>query len=352
MILEMVARLGFGRHFRGDYWVLKPVLGTMAIMAGFATIAGEARLGLRPHRNRMTLQHSEIQGNLVSPSQPFGKPLFTSGQDGYYCYRIPALAVTSQGHGPGDCEGRNSFSDAGEIDLLVERSTDNGKDGAAPSSGTTAANTCGNPCVVVDRETGGIWLASSRNNSQVFMIHRSTTAGPGVQRRRSPPTSRNPTGAGMLPAPAAASRSSMGSTRDASSSPATMASNELLVACFYSDDHGKTWTLGGTTQQASVNECAVVELADGRLMLNMRNYNRSHKTRQIAFSDDGGMIWKTNGSPTRLIEPVCQAAMNVIAGRTRTNLGSSSSVIRPREGRNMTVRPASMKERPGRSPSS
>ena len=40
---------------------------------------------------------------------------------------------------------------------------------------------------------------------------------------------------------------------------------------FYSDDRGKTWTLGGIAADHT-NESQVVELADGRLMLNMRNH--------------------------------------------------------------------------------
>lgn len=43
----------------------------------------------------------------------------------------------------------------------------------------------------------------------------------------------------------------------------------------YSDDHGRTWALGGSTPEHQVNECEVVELTGGRLLLNMRNYDRS-----------------------------------------------------------------------------
>ena len=41
--------------------------------------------------------------------------------------------------------------------------------------------------------------------------------------------------------------------------------------CFviYSDDHGQSWQLGGQIGP-KVSECQVVELADGRLLLNMR----------------------------------------------------------------------------------
>jgi hypothetical protein len=77
----------------------------------------------------------------------------------------------------------------------------------------------------------------------------------------------------------------------------------------YSDDSGKTWQLGGSTPKHQVNECEVVELPGGRLMLNMRNYDRSRKSRQVAISDDGGMTWKDQRFETILIEPICQAAI-------------------------------------------
>ena len=42
----------------------------------------------------------------------------------------------------------------------------------------------------------------------------------------------------------------------------------------YSDDKGETWKLGGIVNEHGGNESSVVELKNGYLMLNMRNYNR------------------------------------------------------------------------------
>jgi sialidase-1 len=80
----------------------------------------------------------------------------------------------------------------------------------------------------------------------------------------------------------------------------------------YSDDHGQSWKLGGSTPQDQVNECCVAELADGRLLLNMRNYDRSQKNRKISFSDDGGLSWGVLLSDPVLIEPICQASMLMV----------------------------------------
>ena len=41
----------------------------------------------------------------------------------------------------------------------------------------------------------------------------------------------------------------------------------------------------------------------------MRNYDRDRKTRQIAFSGDGGESWSDQRHQPALIEPICQASL-------------------------------------------
>jgi sialidase-1 len=76
----------------------------------------------------------------------------------------------------------------------------------------------------------------------------------------------------------------------------------------FSDDHGKTWQLGGAIRPA-VNECQVVELTDGTVLMNMRNYDPSRNTRAIATSRDGGLTWSEVGHDPVLVEPICQASL-------------------------------------------
>jgi sialidase-1 len=85
--------------------------------------------------------------------------------------------------------------------------------------------------------------------------------------------------------------------------------NHYYSHVIYSDDHGQTWHLGGRTPQHQVNECEVVELTGDRLLLNMRNYDRSQHHRQVAVSDDGGLTWKDQRFDPALIEPICQASL-------------------------------------------
>ena len=76
-----------------------------------------------------------------------------------------------------------------------------------------------------------------------------------------------------------------------------------------SDDHGATWRLGGSTPTDQLNECAVAELPDGELLLNMRNYDRSKRARALSRSVDGGATWSAVERHPDLPEPICQASM-------------------------------------------
>ena len=77
----------------------------------------------------------------------------------------------------------------------------------------------------------------------------------------------------------------------------------------YSDDHGRTWKLGGVTG-ANTNESQMIELASpaGALLLNMRSYfGRSRRTHSTSL--DGGITWTAPADQPELVEPVCQASI-------------------------------------------
>ncbi len=295
---------------------------------------GAGRIGFRPWRNTMALHSFEIRGNLEDPPQPTvpeGCPLFVSGQDGYKTYRIPALALSVKGTVLAFCEGRkNGASDTGDIDLLLRRSSDNGKTwGAQQVVWDDAGNTCGNPCVVVDRQSGTIWLLSTWNRGDDH--ERQIIAGQSKDTRRVFVTSSTDDGLSWskpLEITAAVKKpewtwyaTGPGGGIQIEHGPHQ---GRLVIPCdhieaetkhyyshvIYSDDHGATWQLGGRTPQHQVNECEVVELSGGRLMLNMRNYDRSVKSRQRAVSSDGGMTWTDQRLDPALIEPICQAAIH------------------------------------------
>ena len=82
-----------------------------------------------------------------------------------HLYRIPALAVTQNGTLLAFAEARrNDASDHGNIDTVLRRSEDAGKTwGPELIVADDGDNTMGNPCPVVDQDTGRIWLHLSWN---------------------------------------------------------------------------------------------------------------------------------------------------------------------------------------------
>ena len=107
----------------------------------------------------------------------------------------------------------------------------------------------------------------------------------------------------------------------------------------FSDDGGTSWQIGGSAD-AGTNESQIVELADGRLMLNMRNHPpRSDNFRMIATSGDGGQTWSKAVPDPVLIEPPAQASLLRLTrastgDRNRLLFSNPASVRRER----MTVR--------------
>jgi sialidase-1 len=233
--------------------------------------------------------------------KPEGEALFVGGRGGYHTYRIPALAVTTKGTVLAFCEGRKfSGRDTGDIDLLVRRSTDDGHTWSAQQTvWDESENTCRNPCPIIDRDTGIIWLLmtwnlgedtekeitarTSKDTRRVFVTCSEDDGKTWVKPREITPDVKRKNWTWYATGPGAGIQIEYG-----------LYAGRLVVPCdcveaetkrgyshiIYSDDYGKTWKLGGSTPQCVVNECQVVELTGGRLMLNMRSHS-SKKCRQV-----------------------------------------------------------------------
>ncbi len=255
--------------------------------------------------------------------------VFRGGDDGYHTYRIPAIVATKKGTLLAFGEARKSGGgDSGNIDVVLKRSTDGGKTwGPMQVVWDHEGNTCGNACPVVDQNTGIIWLPLTWNRGD---DHESKIkAGTGKDTRRvymSHSTDDGLTWAAPVDI-----------TRDTKADDwrwyATGPGNgiqiaegrhkgRLVIPCdhstptgeyrshsIHSDDAGKTWKVGGTIKP-DVNECQIIELPGGRLMMNLRNYSKSDaKRRAVSFSDDGGETWSPATYDRVLIEPICQASL-------------------------------------------
>jgi sialidase-1 len=93
--------------------------------------------------------------------------LFEAGRDpgGYACFRIPAIVRTTDDTLLAFAEGRVlNCGDAGDIDIVVKRSTDGGRTwGPLQVVNDGGGDTHGNPAPVVDRATGRVLLVETYN---------------------------------------------------------------------------------------------------------------------------------------------------------------------------------------------
>lgn len=255
--------------------------------------------------------------------------VFRSGEENYNTFRIPALLMTKKGTLLAFCEGRRgSSSDTGNIDLLLKRSHDQGKTWSATQVVSDMGDdTIGNPCPVQERKTGRIYLPLTMNRGSVSekqMIERQVP-----DRRRVFICHSDDDGASWsepIEITSSVSRPDWTWYATGPGNGIQTRSGRLVIPCdhivegskafhshvIFSDNRGKTWQIGGRAE-AKTNECQVVELRDGSLMLNMRSYHGKNQ-RAVSLSQDGGITWGPLTLDSRLIEPVCQASLIAYKG--------------------------------------
>ncbi len=252
------------------------------------------------------------------------REVFVAGQDGYNTYRIPSVLVTAKGTILAFCEGRKTGrGDSGNIDVVLKRSLDGGTTWLPMQTvADDEANTFGNPCPVQDRDTGAIWLPLTHNlgtDSEDAIRKRTAKGTRTVWITKS--TDDGATWAKPVEITATTKRDDWTWYATGPGCGIQLRSGRMVIPCdhnvaetnkrrshaIYSDDHGATWKLGGTIAE-NVNECQVVELADGSLLMNMRSYS-GRNLRAVSTSRDGSLTWTPAADDPALVEPVCQAAL-------------------------------------------
>ena len=255
--------------------------------------------------------------NALGADEAFGQvDVFTSGTEGYHTYRIPGVVLTNRHTLLAFCEGRKTGrGDAGDLDLVLRRSTDCGVTWGPMQlvyeEGGTAKITIGNPCPVVDRSTGTVWLPFCRNNDRVFMTHSTDDGKTWVKPTEITRDVKKPEWSWYATGPGHGLQ---------------LGSGRLLIPCdcrvrevpgglvkeghslaFYSDDHGKNWRRGGVTDRG-MNECEAVELAEGSLLLSMRNYFGKNQ-RAFSTSTDASLSWSKPKHHPQVYCPTCQSSI-------------------------------------------
>ncbi|MGI6074523.1 MAG: sialidase family protein [Fermentimonas sp.] len=293
------------------------------------------------------------EGNNPEEKVTLAPDIFKKSTEGYSCFRIPAIVKTKDNTLLAFAEGRvRNCKDEGDINLVLRRSTDNGKTWSdLIMVWDDADNTCGNPSPVVDLETGTVHLLMTWNlgEDRIGDIN----AGISKDTRRVYYTRSVDDGLTWETPKEITSQVKDPSWGWYATGPVhgiiltkEPYKGRIVVPCdyievgagrkgyshvIYSDDNGVTWKIGG--KSVGGNESTVAELSDGRLMLNMRN---SSPYRTVAYSEDGGETWSPSKQDYALPDPTCQASLlNGFAEGKHTlffsNAASSSRV-------NMTIK--------------
>ena len=267
------------------------------------------------------------------------------GEHHCHTFRIPAIAITKEGTLLAVYDMRyNSRRDLQEhIDIGLSRSTDGGKTWQDPQPimdmGTfgglpQSQNGCSDPNILVDAGTGEIFVSAlwthgkpgthqwkgngsepglEVSKSSQFMVVRSTDDGKSwTEPENWTKQLKNPQWYLFAPAPGNGITMTDGTLvmptqgRDHNGLP--------FSNLMYSKDHGRTWVVSAPARD-DTSECAVAELNDGSLMINIRdNRNRGDKSdtngRAVSVTTDLGKTWTVHPSDHgALPEPVCMASL-------------------------------------------
>ncbi len=269
-------------------------------------------------------------------SQRVGIALRQHNQDNVDTYRIPGLVTTNKGtliavydnryNGPVDLQadvdvGMSRSTDGGTTWEPMKVIMDMGKYGGKPEE----ENGIGDPAILVDRNTGTIWVAAvwahghpgKRNwhasnpgvtpeETSQFILVKSEDDG----LTWSDPINitsqvKKPEWQLLLQGPGKGISLKDGTLVF----PAQFKDKDRMPhsTIIYSKDQGATWKIG-TGARPNTTEAQVVQLDDGSLMLNMRD-NRGG-ARAVAITKDLGKTWEEHVSSRKaLIEPVCMASL-------------------------------------------
>jgi len=257
--------------------------------------------------------------------------IFIGGLDNVNIYRIPSVILAPGGTILAFIEAREG-DDGDPTDLALKRSLYTGEQdkdrmlngyprgfgyGAKWQPMQTVIAGEGqaimNPCPVVDKSTGRIWLPCYQVFGGLQEHLKDSLAGDFLLTWSddegitwAPP--RNLTGIipRFIPGPGVSVQ--MRNGRLVIPGYWSPDANTPTRSCVvYSDDHGETWHQGSQVK-ADSDESQTVELSNETLMLNCRS-NEGKECRHVALSVDGGETWFEEFHEPALTDPVCQGSL-------------------------------------------
>lgn len=276
----------------------------------------------------------------LGAAEPEFVDVFTSGAEGYASIRIPSVLVTKSGTVLAFAEGRRRPNDQAENDIIMKRSVDGGRTWSALKVlHDDGAHSLNNPTAVQERESGRIFLWYQRIPAHLKEHSKETATGlegPDIYRNFiltsdddgvtwSEP--RDVTATTKRPERATTIASGPGNgiqlTRGPHKGRLIIPFNEgpywlWQNYAVFSDDGGKTWTCGENApgalvpdgkggERSQINEVQMVELSDGSVLLNSRQF-AGPRTRRAAVSRDGGRTWSPVREIPDLPDPSCMAS--------------------------------------------
>ncbi len=270
-----------------------------------------------------------------------GLALRQRNQDGVNAYRIPGLATTNEGTLIAVYDARyNSSVDLQEdIDIGMSRSSDGGQswevmkvvmDMGEWGGKDQDVNGVGDPSILVDRQTGTIWVAAlwfhghtgerawfasgsgitPEETGQLLLVKSDDDGLTWSDPINITSQIKDPKWQLLLYGPGKGISIKDGTLvfpaqfKDQNKVPFS-----TLIS---SKDHGKTWQIGtGVTSETT--EAQIVELNDGSIMINCRNNRAGGKVgvgRVVAVTNDLGQTWQTHPSSlVALEESTCMASL-------------------------------------------
>ena len=274
-------------------------------------------------------------------AEPSFSDVFLSGEPGYKSIRIPSVVVTKTGVVLAFAEGRAAAHDQAENDIILKRSTDAGRTwGPLQLLHDDGKNSLNNPTAVVERESGRVFLMYQRIPAHLEERDKRIETGyDGTNVYRSlliwsdddGATWTRPldvTRATKRPAHATTIASGPGIgiqlTRGPHRGRLVIPFNEGPYGQWndytvFSDDRGATWKFGENVpgafvpgaksgQRSQINEVQMVELNDGSVRLNSRQFAGA-KVRKTSVSKDGGVTWSPVEDAPALRDPSCNASI-------------------------------------------
>jgi sialidase-1 len=295
--------------------------------------------------------------SLLAGCSAFGAPtnaspseltdVFNAGADGYSCFRIPAMITTRSGVILAMADGRitNCADIPNPLDLVLKRSTDNGKSWGPlqvvadyghntndtdmyPAYGITnpvPRVSAGDAALLLDRTNGRIWTLydngawvqkQSRHRAIKLELRYSDDEGKtwsGAIDIEAQNRGLRPPGTDFMAGPGNGIQLMHGPHAGRLIFATYIWNKPFFSTLIYSDDHGRTWHLGGKSAEGG-GETQIAETDNGHLLVTIRSNTLIQKgVRFFNRSEDGGMTWSTpyfeSKDQPSIPDPKCQASL-------------------------------------------